>query len=44
MQTKATVQTEKADRYMKALINHFSRKVNAAYSGNAGYVECGFGR
>lgn len=44
MQAQATVKTEKAGRYMKALVNHFSSKVDAAYSANTGYVELGFGR
>ncbi len=43
-QSTATVQTEKAARYMKAMINHFGRKTDAAYEGNRGYVEFGFGR
>lgn len=29
---------------MKALVNHFGRKTNAAYEGNSGYIEFGFGR
>lgn len=44
METTAIVQTEKASRYMKAMINHFGSKVNAAYEGNNGHVDFGFGR
>lgn len=44
MQSTTTIQTEKAPRYMKALVNHFARKANAAYEGNDGYIEFGFGR
>ena len=44
MQATATVQTKKADRYMKAMINHFSQKTTAAYEADSGYVEFGFGR
>ena len=29
---------------MKAMINHFGRKTNAAYEADSGYVEFGFGR
>ena len=44
METTAIVQTEKASRYMKAMINHFGSKVNAAYEGDKGHVDFGFGR
>ena len=44
MKATATVQTKKAHRYMKAMINHFGRKTNAAYEADSGYVEFGFGR
>ena len=44
MQSTATVQIEKAPRYMKALVNHFSRKTNAAYDGDSGDIEFDFGR
>ena len=44
MQSTATIQTEKAPRYMKALVNHFGRKTTAAYEGNSGYIEFAFGR
>ena len=29
---------------MKALVNHFSRKVDASYDGNNGSISFGFGR
>lgn len=29
---------------MKALVNHFSRKVTAVYTDDTGYIEFGFGR
>ncbi len=44
MKATATVQTKKAQRYMKALVNHFGSKTNAAYEADSGYVEFGFGR
>lgn len=44
MKATSTVQTEKAYRYMKALVNHFSRKTNAAYEADSGYIEFDFGR
>ncbi len=44
MQATSTVQTEKAPRYMKALVNHFSKKANAAYEADQGYIEFAFGR
>ncbi len=44
MNTTATVQTDKARRYMKALVNHFNRKVSAEYSEDSGYIAFGFGR
>lgn len=44
MQATSIVKTEKAPRYMKALVNHFSRKTNAAYEGDSGYIEFAFGR
>ncbi len=40
----AVVNTEKAERLMKALCNHFSRKTNAHYEGDKGYVEFGDGK
>ena len=44
MQAISTVKTEKAPRYMKALVNHFSRKADAAYEGDSGHIEFAFGR
>ena len=29
---------------MKALVNHFSRKIDASYQGNHGSISFGFGR
>lgn len=43
LSAKSTVQTEKASRYLKALCNHFSRKVTAEYDDNRGNVDFGFG-
>lgn len=37
------VKTEKASRYLKALCNHFDRKVQATYDDNHGDVQFGFG-
>ncbi|MCA9884626.1 MAG: DUF2218 domain-containing protein [Anaerolineae bacterium] len=39
----AIVETEKASRYMKALCNHFDRKVTATYDDDQGTVQFGFG-
>lgn len=39
---QATVETPKAARYLKALCNHFSHKVNAEYSDTRGTVQFGF--
>ena len=41
-QTRATVPTGKASRYLKALCNHFDRKVSATYDDALGKVEFGF--
>lgn len=40
---QAIVETTKASRYLKALCNHFSRKVTAEYDDNHGTVMFGFG-
>lgn len=40
---QAEVKTTKAQRYLKALCNHFSHKVQAAYDDNRGIVQFGFG-
>lgn len=37
------VTTPRAERYLRALCNHFNRKVTASYSGSRGMVEFGFG-
>lgn len=38
------VTTPRAGRYLKALCNHFNRKVTASYKGHRGMVQFGFGR
>jgi len=38
------VKTQKAQRYLKALCNHFSHKVQATYNDDRGRVDFGFGR
>jgi hypothetical protein len=40
----ATIDTDKAERLMKALCNHFVRKITARYEGNKGYIEFGDGK
>ncbi len=40
----ATIETSKAERLMKALCNHFARKITAAYENEKGYIEFGDGR
>lgn len=35
----ATIETNKAERLMKALCNHFARKIKAGYEGDRGYVQ-----
>jgi hypothetical protein len=39
----AVVETEKAERLMKALCNHFSRKTKASYEGNRGEIQFQYG-
>lgn len=39
---QATVETPKASRYLKALCNHFNRKVTAEYDDHHGKVQFGF--
>ena len=39
-----TIETVKAERLMKALSNHFARKITARYEGNKGYIEFGDGK
>jgi len=43
LNAQATVETPKAERYLKALCNHFSHKVTAEYNDNHGTVQFGFG-
>lgn len=40
---KSHVTTDKAQRYLKALCNHFNRKVTAEYTDNHGTVQFGIG-
>lgn len=35
----AIIETNKAERLMKALCNHFARKIIARYEGDKGYIE-----
>ncbi len=43
LNAEAAVETPKAERYLKALCNHFSHKVTAEYADNHGKVQFGFG-
>ncbi len=43
LKAQAQVETPKAARYLKALCNHFSRKVDANYDEQRGTVQFGFG-
>ena len=38
LKSRATVETTKASRYLKALCNHFNRRVEASYSDTQGTV------
>lgn len=40
----ATIETSKADRLMKALCNHFARKITSTYQDDKGYIEFGDGK
>ena len=40
----ATIETDKAERLMKALCNHFARKRTAGYEGNKGFIDFGDGK
>jgi uncharacterized protein len=40
----AIIETDKAERLMKALCNHFARKITASYEGKKGYIVFGDGR
>jgi hypothetical protein len=42
LSAKATIETAKASRYLKALCNHFNRKVEAEYDDERGTVQFGF--
>lgn len=39
-----TIETDKAERLMKALCNHFAQKITARYEGDKGYIEFGDGK
>lgn len=43
LKAQAQVETPKAERYLKALCNHFSHKVQAEYQDTHGTVNFGFG-
>lgn len=43
LSAQASVLTPRASRYLKALCNHFDRKVTAEYDDNRGTVNLGFG-
>lgn len=43
LKAQAEVTTDKSSRYLKALCNHFNRKVTAEYDDNHGTVQFGFG-
>ena len=40
----ATIETDKAERLMKALCNHFARKTTAGYEGDHGHIQFRDGR
>jgi len=40
----ATIETDKAERLMKALCNHFAHKITAHYEGDKGYIDFGDGK
>jgi uncharacterized protein len=40
----ATIETDKAERLLKALCNHFARKRTAHYEGNKGSIDFGDGK
>ena len=39
MNKESMIETSRADRLMKALCNHFSRKTTAGYEGNKGFAD-----
>lgn len=43
MTATSIVSTNKAVRYLKALVNHFNRKVKSSYEGNIGNIQFPFG-
>ena len=43
LKAQAQVKTDKAARYLKALCNHFSHKVQATYDDNHGSVQFSIG-
>ncbi len=43
LKSQAQVKTDKAERYLKALCNHFSHKVQATYDENHGSVQFAMG-
>jgi hypothetical protein len=40
----AAIETEKAERLLKGLCNHFARKRTVSYEGNKGFADCGEGK
>ncbi|GAB1421757.1 hypothetical protein MASR2M15_19430 [Anaerolineales bacterium] len=42
LKAQTSVKTEKASRYLKALCNHFNRKVKAEYNDTHGDVQFGW--
>ena len=44
MNAKSSFETERASRYLTALVHHFGRKVDAECEGNSGWVQFPFGR
>jgi len=40
----ASIETNNAERLMKALCNHFARKITAKYEGDKGTIEFGDGK
>jgi len=39
-----TLETDEAQRFMKALCNHFARKRTASYEGDKGFIDFGDGK
>ena len=40
----AAIETDKAERLLKALCNHFARKRTVGYEGNKGFFDFGDGK